>query len=120
MEPLKWKEFDDKSSNEFESSNNDADKILIKVEWKALNSGSSKLNNSELHKNCKDRDVNEEHVSEQSGEDIKFFIKFSGVELVENLHHNEGLEDKGEEEELLGLFIFLHFVWHKFSSDVSR
>jgi hypothetical protein len=61
----------------------------------------SKLYEHILDSNCQKDNAKEYAVVEESSEYIEFFVsKLSRVDLIEDLHHNEGLEQKCE---VLGL-----------------
>lgn len=102
LEPSKWQELNAKPNQELKGSNSDAEQVLVDVEWPTLEGWTSKLDHSELHEDGEDSDVDEERVSEHASEDVQFSFKFSCVELVEDLHHNEGLEDVREQNQFLG------------------
>jgi hypothetical protein len=67
-----------------------------------------------LNGECEESDVDEQHVSEHTLEDILLsFLKFSSIYLVENLHKNECLEHKSEVKALLGGVSSLELLWQK-------
>jgi len=64
-----------------------------------------------LDDNGENCDVDEKWVSKHSVEDIEFLLELSGIDLVENLHENEGLEDVCEVAEFLGSITFWLLHW---------
>ena len=54
----------------------------------------SEFDAGHLDGNCNDEDDDEEGVVEEVGEDVEFgFLEFSGVDLVEDLHQDKGVEE---------------------------
>lgn len=102
MEPLDWEELDDKTNDELKGTDNNTEDVLIGVQSLRFDNLSSEFNHEHLDDDGEDSDVDEKWVSEHATEDVQFLFELSSIELVENLHENESLEDVGEVDELLG------------------
>lgn len=75
------------------------------IERPALDHLSSKFNHGQLDNDCQEDDTDEWNVREDSREWVEFSIfKLSGVELVENLHEDECVENEREKLGLLRLY----------------
>ena len=71
------------------------------------------LHHGHLDDDGEDGDVDEQHVVENAAEHIDFSeLKLSGVDLIEDLHEHESLEDVGVMDDLLGVVSVLHLAGH--------
>jgi len=111
LEPFEWEELDDKTNNELEGTDNNTEDVLIGVQSLGFDDLTSEFNHEHLDDNGENCDVDEKWVSEHTIEDVQFFFELSRVELVENLHENEGLEDVGEVDEFLGSVTWWLLHW---------
>jgi hypothetical protein len=85
---------------------------LLSVECIAFSDLAANLNHSNLNNNCKYGDTNENPVSENTCKDIEFPIKKkSCIELVEQLHEDENLENECEEQKLLSSDTTWNIKW---------
>jgi len=75
------------------------------------------LNHTQLDNESQNCDPDEKHVVENAFEDIEL-SKFDllGIDLIENLHEDESLENVSEMETLLGGGFFFKYIW-QFSVD---
>lgn len=111
MEPFEWEELDDNSNNELKSTDNNTEDVLIGVQWLGFDNLTSEFNHEHLDNDGENCDLEEQWVSKYSTEDVHFHFELSSIELVENLHENEGLEDKGEVEKFLCVVTFWLRQW---------
>jgi len=115
LEELEWDELDDKSNNQLDGSDHQADHVLFGVQWVSLYGSTSILDHAHLDDKGEDGDVHEQHVSENTFEHVLFtLLKLSGVDLIENLHEHESLEHKGEVEALLSRMSCFKILWKEF------
>jgi hypothetical protein len=70
----------------------DANTILCPIQRVAPNSDATELNEKDLHYYCHYHNCQENPVVEKVSEDVDFVSKLTAVDLVENLHENETLE----------------------------
>ena len=104
LEEFEWNLLENKSPDKFSSSESKADVVLLSIKSMSLDDLSSNLNKSDLNSNCEEDDKNEEPVVEHALEDIHLsLLDLSSVNLIEELHEDEDLEDECEMQELLSL-----------------
>jgi len=101
LEPFEWEELDDNSNNELKSTDNNTEDVLISVQRLGFDNLTSEFNHEHLDDDGENCDLEEQWVSKYSTEDVHFHFELSSIELVEDLHENEGLEDKGKVEKFL-------------------
>ena len=49
-----------------------------------------------LRDKCTDKNADENHIGEDTGEDVSFAVDLPGVNFIKYLHEYEGVEDHGE------------------------
>lgn len=104
VEHLWWHdELDDQSPDKREATNADADNLLNCVQWNSLEGTSSNIDEGNLdddddHKNDKESDV----VEEVSEDVVLVIQELSGIDHVEDLAHDESLEDNSVNLALVG------------------
>jgi len=101
LEPFEWEELDDNSNNELKSTDNNTEDVLIGVQRLGFDNLTSEFDHEHLDDDGENCDLEEQWVSKYSTEDVHFHFELSSIELVEDLHENEGLEDKGKVEKFL-------------------
>lgn len=104
VEELRGHKLNQEAPWEFASTQQDADKVLVRVQWPALYHSSSVLHHEELHGDRHDHYSQERNVGQHAAEYIPFFrLKLPGIDLVENLHEYERVEDEREKLGLLSV-----------------
>lgn len=107
LEESKWHKLDEESPDKLTRSESDAEQVLIASQWISFCDPSTDFHNNHLDHECEDDDRDEKWVSEDTFKDVKLiFLEFSGVQLIEQLHEDESLEDMGVVKKLLGLISF--------------
>lgn len=71
---------------------------------------SSKLHQQDLHDESEDDDAKEDPVVEEVGEDIQVLAQLAAIDLIEYLHHHEGLEHDRIQDGLVDLSLKLGSV----------
>lgn len=106
---------DHETPDKLSSTEEDADSILVHGKWVTFNDSSTDLDENHLDNESEDNNTDELGISHDTGEDVEFsFLDLTSVDLVEELHEDEGLEDHGVVKELLGWIATLLFAWVSF------
>lgn len=114
LEESKWHELDGDTPEQFARSDHSGYLVLVPVERIALRDLSSNFNHGYLHSKCQERDENEQPISENAREDVEFSeLDESGIELIEELHENEDLEDHGVMQQLLRWAAIWQVLWQE-------
>ena len=87
-------QFEDGSQDDGQGSQTQAEEVLVLGEGHCSEGLSSVLNACELNQNGDEEDDEEEGVVEEVGEDVQLsFLQFPGVDFVEDLHQDKGVEE---------------------------
>lgn len=114
MVPSKRSTFDDETPNELAHTEKDADDVLLHVDWVTFDDSSTDLDENHLDNESEDNYTDELDVSGHTGEDIEFSVfDLTSVDLVEELHENEGLEDHSVMDKFLGWSTKFLLVWEE-------
>lgn len=85
---------------------------MIHVERYTAHVAASKLNNGDLDAECEDNDEEEHPVVAEAGKDIEVTLtELARVDLIEELHENEGLEGDSVHQHLVARFKFDDWAW---------
>jgi len=107
LPPGKRSLFNDETPDELAKTEEDADEVLLHAERVAFHDSSADLDENHLDNESEDDNTHELGVSCDTGEDVEFTVlDLTGVDLVEELHEHEGLEDHGVMDEFLGWSTF--------------
>jgi len=112
--PSKRSTFDDETPNELAHTEKDADDVLLHVDWVTFDDSSTDLDENHLDNESEDNYTDELDVSGHTGEDVEFSVfDLTSVDLVEELHENEGLEDHSVMDKFLGWSTKFLLVWEE-------
>ena len=102
-EPLRLEEcLDYHAIDQREHANAETDQVLFKGEGDCAHCSTTILNQSGLHKQGANDDEEEETVVEEALEYVVLLVEeFAGVDFVEDLHENEGVEDDRVQSDLV-------------------
>lgn len=81
--------------DEGDGTDGDADEVLVPVEGGGADEGAGELDEDDLEDDGDDDDHPEHAVGEDVLKHVGLVVDLSGVELVEDLHEDEGVEDEG-------------------------
>lgn len=112
--PSKRSLFDNETPEELASTEKDADNILLHAHWVTFDDSSTDLDENHLDNESEDNYTDELGISSDTGKDIEFTVfDLTSVDLVEELHEHEGLEDHSVMDKLLGWSTKFLFVWEE-------
>lgn len=96
-EPRYWQQCLHKHSlQDREHTNKNANSVLIPGKWAGSDSLATILNQNDLDGDGADDDQQEEGVVEESGEHVVLVdTELTGIDFVEDLHHDESIEEHG-------------------------
>jgi hypothetical protein len=104
--------FNNETPDELASTKEDADGVLPWRKWVTFDDSSTDLDENHLDNESEDNNTDELDISGDTGKDVEFTVfDLTSVDLVEELHEHEGLEDHGVMNKLLGWSTLSLFVW---------
>ena len=87
-------QFEDGSQDDGQGSQTQAEEVLVLGEGHCSEGLSSELNAGELDRDGDDEDDKEERIVEEILENVQLsFLEFPGVDFIEDLHQDEGVEE---------------------------
>ena len=95
LEPMIWEESDTDSPRQAECGDYDADSPLRTIQANNAESATTDKGDGDLTTHHDAVDNDEEEIAVQASEDVEAVIQSSVVELVEDLHPDEGVEHNG-------------------------
>ena len=93
LEPSGWDALEDQAPDKCEGSDGCANAVVLHAEWVGAHVATTELDNDHLNTEGEENDANEHPVVEEVLEDVELMLtELTGVDLVEQLHEDEGLE----------------------------
>lgn len=87
-------DLEDGTEENGQGSNTQANQMLVQVEGNGLEGLSSELDARELHGEGHQENDDKQRVVEEVGEDVELgLLQLPGVDLIEDLHQHEGVEE---------------------------
>lgn len=106
--------FDNETPDELASTEKDADQVLLRADWVTFDDSSTDFDENHLDNEGEDNNADELGISGDTGKDIELTVfDLTGVDLVEELHEHEGLEDHSVMDKFLGWSTEFLFVWEE-------
>lgn len=108
-------QFDQDSPNKSSNTNSEADTLLSPCHGETSDRDTTKLYEKHLHHESEHKNANEEPIVEEALEYVDFITELTTVDLVEDLHEDEALEQNCVNEGFVCLSLSWGTIAHKAS-----